>query len=432
MFITLKCNKENISVEQASASTAQGTRPRHAACTQCRVKKLKCSGDRDSCTACASNNLECIYPPPSRAKNGSAKRTRTLSQAQSPATQTSPPSPTSRNPPTPRLSTSSSSTSIEPDLDQFAWPADTSDPSGGYLDSFWKESPTSLEDLLGETAGAVFPDAGHDLFMDQPHLSSSEDMLQSNVDDALSALSSEIFGDPSLNIPFPNAPHHPADPSSMLLPPLGDADALSFAEFAGTTASSSSTDSPDTCRCMTDALVTLDALEAQKAAKSPCAHTMSGTLSTNKSALLQCSRVLECAACQHRPGCALLLILICRNLVSQFQQLLSGDLTTMHHASATKHPTMTMPMNMDMNMNMALTGRAAALGQYSIDTSEEQLQVLYALAIVRGRSLALFLEKLKSFVRGQSGAGHREKIESIECWHRSLMEGLKQMSYERI
>lgn len=62
MFITLKRNQDKLSVEQSAASTAQGTRPRHAACTECRVKKvrLRCYHARaaDSLNPVSSNALE--------------------------------------------------------------------------------------------------------------------------------------------------------------------------------------------------------------------------------------------------------------------------------------------------------------------------------------------------------------------------------------
>jgi hypothetical protein len=202
MFITLKCNKDNISVEQASASTAQGTRPRHAACTECRMKKvclmrphfrtyhlsnrnqLKCSGKREGCAGCLSNNLDCTYPPLGRGNNGAARRSRTQSQAQSPSMQTRPPSAVFRNSLTPRLSTSSPTTSIELDIDRLPWSAHTlvsSETTEASLDAYWRGSPASLESQLVEGACSVFPDteAGHDLFLDHANVSSSKFVLRS-------------------------------------------------------------------------------------------------------------------------------------------------------------------------------------------------------------------------------------------------------------
>ncbi|KAF2446027.1 hypothetical protein P171DRAFT_278207 [Karstenula rhodostoma CBS 690.94] len=417
MFITLKCNKDNMSVEEASASTASGTRPRHAACNECRVKKLKCSGERFGCAGCLSNKLTCTYHPPNRGSNGATRRSRRQSQAQSPGTfgaHKRPPSTGSRCPPTPRPSTSSSTGSIEIDLDRLQRPSHIFVSPGtteGFLDTFWEGSPTSLEDRWGASACSIFPDtdAGNDLFLDHADFSPSERSLHAHINGAHTAFSSDLFGDPSLSLVFSNPEPPLADSSGMLLP-LADT-------ITGSEPPLTASDHGDggSCRCMTDALAILDELEARKAELSPCVtHTVSGTLSANKSALSQCNRIIECPKCRNRPGCALLLILICRNLVFQFQQVLSGELNP-------------------KGRHNPLNNGTDALGQYSIDTSEEHLQVLYALAIVRGRSLSVFLEKLKSLVCFQSGAtSHREKIERIEDWHRGLMGRLKQMSYGQI
>ncbi|KAL5429252.1 hypothetical protein PMIN05_010811 [Paraphaeosphaeria minitans] len=421
MFITLKCNKDNISVEQASASTAQGTRPRHAACNECRVKKLKCSGDKGGCAGCLLNKLECTYHPHGRGSNGVTRRSRKHYQGLGPGTyhtHTRPPSAESRDPPTPRSSTSSSATSIELDLALLPWPAhefSSLETTDNLLDAFWKESSGSMEDRLGESACHTFHEthAGRDLYLDHGELSPSEQVLQLHTNDALTALSSNMFGDPSLSLTFSDLEHPQTDSSSMPIQPPSEAEIISGAEPPGTASSNASGGS---CPCMTDALNILDELEARKMETSPSVtHSVSGKLSINKSTLSQCNRVIECPTCRYRPGCALLFILICRDLVFQFQQLLSADLSPQGRQSGPISP---------------IESRKDALGHYSIDTSEEKLQVLYALAIVRGKSLAGFLGRLKRLVCSQSGeTSRREKIESIQNWHRSLMGRLMQMSY---
>lgn len=199
----------------------------------------------------------------------------------------------------------------------------------------------------------------------------------------------------------------------MALPALSEVDTMAFPELPDI-AQISITNS---CRCMTEALVILDRIETQKTEDSS-SHL--GMLTINKNAVSQCTRVLECLSCQSRPGCALLLILICRNLVSQFQQLLFGDWDA---STSPDNPSPAGSINSD---------RSASLGQYSIDTSEEQRQVLHALSIVRGRNLAIFLDRLKRFVGNQGRASHMEKVGRIEIWHRSSMERLRQLSYEQI
>jgi hypothetical protein len=240
-----------------------------------------------------------------------------------------------------------------------------------------------------------------------------DDTLQTHANDALTVLPWEPFGEANISLAFPDSTHQHTDASAMLLESSNEAEPTSATSLADM--ESSNTDDGN-CRCMTDALIILDKLETKTSESSlGVTHTVSGTLSFNKTALLQCNKVIECPTCQYRPGCALLLILICRNLVFQFHQVLSSDLN---------------PVSRQSSPIKSLDGDTAALGQYSIDTSEEQLQVLWALAIVQGRSLALFVDNLKSLVCLQPGAvSHQEKIESVENWHRNLMDRLKQMSY---
>lgn len=148
--------------------------------------QLKCSGDKDGCAGCLSNKLECTYHPPGRGNNGALRRSRRHShmQARIPGAydiHKRPPSAGSRDSPTPRLSTSSSTTSLEIDLDPLPWPSHTFSPpetTETFLDSFWKDIPTSSANRSGESAYPIFPDTdtdtGHDLFFDPVDFSPSK------------------------------------------------------------------------------------------------------------------------------------------------------------------------------------------------------------------------------------------------------------------
>ena len=47
--------------ESATTADGNGSTKRHAACDECRKRKLKCSGDVTGCTRCVKNSLVCVY-----------------------------------------------------------------------------------------------------------------------------------------------------------------------------------------------------------------------------------------------------------------------------------------------------------------------------------------------------------------------------------
>lgn len=182
------------------------------------------------------------------------------------------------------------------------------------------------------------------------------------------------------------------------------------------------------CNCMDNALIVLDKLEIQKVATfQSAANTIDGILSSNKSAIAQCSPMLDCLRCCCIPSCIMLLILICRNLVSQFQRILPFLHGQQYSGLVDRNPAESDKLAFD-----SLRGRQASLGNYRIDTSEEWMQMLHALAIVRGRSLAMFLDRLKSTISYQNWIGHRGIIEEIESQHRSTMTSLQKRSNETL
>lgn len=148
-------------------------------------EQLKCSGNREGCANCAANDVECIYPQPNRTSNGTAKRSRPAAHATRPRAVTQPGasklSASSRTPdpqpPTPPLTTSASTTPLDSGITSNPWGADLALASGdisGFLESFWTESPTSLEDRFEDNAESFLPDLGSDAFQCHESLSTSE------------------------------------------------------------------------------------------------------------------------------------------------------------------------------------------------------------------------------------------------------------------
>ncbi|KAL1637027.1 hypothetical protein SLS58_009466 [Diplodia intermedia] len=61
------------------------------ACTHCRAKKLKCSGDSNGCTRCLSKNIECRYPTTGSAAASTERSRSTPSATASPPGNSAPP-----------------------------------------------------------------------------------------------------------------------------------------------------------------------------------------------------------------------------------------------------------------------------------------------------------------------------------------------------
>ena len=145
------------------------------------------------------------------------------------------------------------------------------------------------------------------------------------------------------------------------------------------------------CDCIVDVLAILDKLEIQQVATLQYTrHMIDGILSTNKIAVAQSSAMLDCLTCRSIPGCAMLLTLVCRNLVSQFQRVLSF-VSSQYNVIANPHSHQSERLPSDL-----INGRPASLGNYCIDSLEEWIQMLHTLVTFRGRSLAVFLDKLKA------------------------------------
>jgi hypothetical protein len=54
-------NEQNLTMNMATSAATEAAQKRHAACDQCRQRKLKCSGEVTGCSRCVKNNLVCIY-----------------------------------------------------------------------------------------------------------------------------------------------------------------------------------------------------------------------------------------------------------------------------------------------------------------------------------------------------------------------------------
>ncbi|KAI1208439.1 uncharacterized protein F4807DRAFT_431341 [Annulohypoxylon truncatum] len=436
MFVTLRCNKDGMSVENVPATTEDGTRPRHSACNNCRLKKLKCSGDRNACSACVSSKTVCLYSTPASQAIKSRRETRKSRRRLSITRDNAPLTPAREDP-----QTDSEPTQEQP-LSSHAMTPNT----GPLLTSL----PTGLDNNAGE-----------------PHLSdisqlsnSDEQLLGANwtpsslsyVDEIINGTSDAITCDnedysalEQRGLPVDDDLDLNAIPSSSYLTFLGLAGASndrSSTEVSQLSSESSTHLAPPeqalkhfdmqlpygpsdvaatpTCICLVDVVDILEKLEVLDVEDHQAStNTIDGILSLNKNAIAKCNSMLDCSNCRLLSSHVMLVILIGRNLVLQFERLLSKLTSTESHNS---HAYGSHGM---YSCGQLCTEMSTSLGKYSVETSEEWKGMMHALGVIQGKSLGIFLERVRSTATYRNWMAHRCILERLEPRYHSTMRSLQ-------
>ncbi|KAI0179443.1 hypothetical protein GGR52DRAFT_570326 [Hypoxylon sp. FL1284] len=465
MFVTLRCNKDGMSVENVPTSAEDGTRPRHSACNSCRVKKLKCSGDRNICSACAASKTKCTYSPSAsqaikarresrrsgRGSSISSTRAQPLATA-SGDSETTPTTnvgsaarlPRQQPPPPPPIRAASPMVSALPTPSPTGTGTEAGTEAGddllldapevAYDDEMFQNpswTPGSLIHMSGILDGtsAVIP-GDHEGYLSLGQQDVSVNGDATTEDFALAGGSAESDATPPwlLGIQMDETLAHEPQYASPRQPPQPLLDAeKNVAAAAATTA----------CACLLDAIATLERLEVLGAQDvETSTTTVDGMLSLNKSAIATCNSMLDCPSCRCLSSHVMLLILISRGLVLQFERLQAVF-------SSSSSSSLLSPLSPAANDKSSWPGaddpcqrpyaapgaeRNTSLGTYSVDTSEEWKSMLHALAVIQGRSLRSFLERVRSATSYRSWAAHQSILEVIEPRHRSAMISLQQLN----
>ncbi|KAI6084944.1 hypothetical protein F4821DRAFT_164491 [Hypoxylon rubiginosum] len=419
MFVTLRCNKDGMSVENVPTGAEDGTRPRHSACNSCRIKKLKCSGDRRACSACVASKTKCTYSP-STSQSMKARRYSRRDGSR-------PSAPSIQDP----------SSAGGPDFENAPTISVSKHPSqspGGAA------SPVT-NSLLTPCPTGVGTEAGEEMLLDALEVSFNDEIFSDHnwtpsyingiLDGSSGAISGDIEGysspqqqdipaDENLTLGSSSPGPGPAPPwilgvqidETVPQPPQSSTDPQCSHQQHPTT--------PQKCTCLLNAIIALEKLEIL-GVQDPQTYTntVDGILSLNKNVNATCNAMLDCPSCRCLSSHVMLLILISRGLALQFERLhaiLSS--TNAEKAQSDGDPRQHTYSSTNRERNMSF-------GTYSVDTSEEWKSMLHALAVIQGKSLRSLLERVRGVTSYRNWVAHQTLLDGIEPRHRNTMISLQ-------
>ncbi|KAI0113595.1 hypothetical protein GGR51DRAFT_19032 [Nemania sp. FL0031] len=432
MFVTLRCSKDGLFVRDAPTVPEDGNKPRHIACFNCRLRKLKCSGDRKACSACISSKTRCTYPSETsqkiKTRRDSHKTLCRLSKSPSEVLSiTTEASPTgapwspeeSRQQPTPDCAPSPTllpyflaHQELAPDAYQ------TSCFDGQPTMLNW--SPELLPLMNGEFSGSA------DVLTDDISWYSSLPKQDGNPGSSISGSSKlvRVPLDPSpavsssteqVNAYETDENNDPNASSELTIRPTPPNPKPSDSSEQRSDSSIDVADKPG-CTCLTNVVAILEKLEIYSTQGGQISFSRMGdTLSLSKNAMARCNRMLDCTTCRSSSSAIMILLLIGRHLVSQFDQLsecsFSRDVsldTPLDTSQATQREP-----GMEKN---------TWLGDYSVDTPEEWKEMLLALANIQIKSLGSFLRRMRAAVSCTNWTTHQTILGRIDSQYLNVVE----------
>ncbi|TRX98020.1 hypothetical protein FHL15_001230 [Xylaria flabelliformis] len=174
------------------------------------------------------------------------------------------------------------------------------------------------------------------------------------------------------------------------------------------------------CTCLTDVVAVLEKLEIlSHQGRQISLSSMGGTLSLNKNAMARCNTMLDCPTCQCLSSAVMILILIGRHLVSQFDRLSTNNIF---------HDTNNLSIPPSAHSTQCGNGAETNvwLGDYSVDTPEEWKEMLHALAIIQVKSLGSFLRRMRAAISHTNWTTHQSILETIESQYLIVMGSMIQ------
>ncbi|KAI1147173.1 hypothetical protein F4825DRAFT_160817 [Nemania diffusa] len=323
MFCTLKhsLSDESYTFETTTPPFSRKREGRLAkiACTNCRISKLKCSGETHGCQRCLSKKIDCRYPSPprgnshkksqsqshSRSQSTSQPQSQSLSQSQSQSQAQAPVSAPTRAPvPTP------------PETPQFQ---SHSRPSSARVDA------TADDDFITV-------------------ISNQETTYTNTLDDldlGLGGFEVSDFTTPE-SIPglIPDGEY--MDPSDAMRPwhqpftftsdditsPWDGTSEREDVVFSVDSKTSTVPSSPDTCdtncSCFSQAVSTYEAIEVAVWGQNDLWRNADDMLRYQKKALIECEELLECRRCTTQSAYTMLLLSMCRRILTTLGDLCNG------------------------------------------------------------------------------------------------------------
>ena len=388
MFVTLRRNEDSLSIERKDCS------PSHQACETCRAKKMRCSGQRNGCHRCLNRGLSCEYPLLVHQRGHKRRR---MNSRGTPDT-----SPLdghvimSGTTEMAHHTLTPSSKGSSQDLDLHAVPR----LAPGDLDIANVPATTSIREPGCHTS------AISELFCDfvGPYAPTT---LQSklSMDDmctSISATAGDAQSQASVScLPFKTPG---SSPSAAQRPP-------SIAERPVI----------KSCRCVSFMLSLLEASEIE--GDRLALGTIDRFLRLNKHGLAQINRVLDCQECCSNSELVMLIIIICRTMVSQHErmyEILVHQYEKLKVLERQTRPSTTRADRVDRAEVSSGTPNApvttmgiVALNDYEVDAFEEPC-VFGGLATMQQRALLRFMAQLRQLCVKLDWHTHREMLLALE------------------
>ncbi|KAI0097844.1 hypothetical protein GGR51DRAFT_457864 [Nemania sp. FL0031] len=308
MFCTLKhsLSDESYTFETTTPPFSRKREGRLAkiACTNCRISKLKCSGEPNGCQRCLSKKIDCRYPSPPRGNSHKKSQSRSQSQSQTQAqtqTQTPARAPAPTPPETPQFqphSRPSSAPHVEATADD------------DFITVISNQETTysnTLDDLdlsLGgfEVSDFTTPESIPGLIPDGEYMDPSDAMRPWHQP--------FTFTSDGITSPWDGT---------------SEREDIVFSVDSKTSTVPSSPDTCDTsCSCFSQAVSTYEAIEVAVWGQNDLWRNADDMLRYQKKALIECEELLECRRCTTQSAYTMLLLSMCRRILTTLGDLCQG------------------------------------------------------------------------------------------------------------
>ncbi|KAI1295134.1 hypothetical protein F5Y03DRAFT_311009 [Xylaria venustula] len=293
MFCTLKHNSLSDEAYTFETTTPPFSRKREGrlakiACTNCRISKLKCSGEPNGCQRCLAKKIGCCYPSPPRG-NGHKK---TQSQARTRA-----PAPAPTPPETPQFQSQSRPSSAPVDT--------TTDDDFITVISNQETAYSGTIDDLDLSLGG-FEVSDFTTSESIPRLLSDGEYMDPS--DAMRSWQQPFtFTPDDIKSPWNSTPERE--------------DAVFSTDSKSSPVVSTPATSDSNCSCFLQAVSTYEAIEVAAWGQNELWRNADDILRYQKKALIECEELLECRRCTAQSAYTMLLISMCQRILTTLGDL---------------------------------------------------------------------------------------------------------------
>ncbi|KAI1457950.1 hypothetical protein F4805DRAFT_457138 [Annulohypoxylon moriforme] len=387
MFVTLRCNKDGIFVKDAPATTRDGTQPRRSANNNGGLKK-----------PAATTQAFRARRETRRKRRGSRDKAQSTFGTEDPRIESGKTHEESRSNDTVDASSGPMPVPMPKSLESELYIPDIFQTSSNDEQPFGADWISNSPNPMGGITSGVFDAIDYD----NEDYSALEQ--RSLPESAISHPAISTFATGPDDASTSTAPRKYSEFSTHTLPFESRSRHLDM-QLSYDSANIGAT---PICICLADVVDILEKLEILEFQddKAPT-NTVDGILSLNKNAIAKCKLMLDCTNCQLFSSRMMLLILIGRNLVLQFEQLLPKFSSAGDHSEACTYGDLGTCV-----YGQICSEKNASLGRYSVETSEELKDLLRVLAITQGRSLGAFIERARSIAESRNWMVHQSILEN--------------------